>query len=175
MLLDISVLRKELEKTGYLDRRMQGVYEYYLLDEKHVLMLVDHPITAKNRANVLNQALRDLCPADHSPTWREYLHGNSSNKTVIIMGRTTQKKSALSLPPRFRSVSLHPNGNTILGARYAAVMPTMLFAFYLIDEDKSKVILREMGYFRLTMSKYIKAFDHAIQDYIQILKQYHEN
>jgi len=173
---DISVLRKELEKTGCLDQKVPGAYEYYLLEKKHMLILVDHPITVENRMNMLKQVFHDLCLGDKLPTWRDRLVGNSSNKNVIIVGRTTQSHAALSLLPRFRSVSLHPkNGNIVFGIRNSSGLPVLQFSSYLINEEQCKVVVRELGFLPLTMPKRIKAIDLAIRNYLQFLKQHRDS
>ena len=173
-MLDISVLRKELEKTGYLDEKVKGIYDRYLFKKKHkYLMLVDHPITVENRMTILKQAFRDLC-MDEELTWRDRLF---DDKMVIIVGRTTQSKKTIGIPPtQFRSVHLFPNGDIAFGGgptfKGAATLP---FAFYLINEKKCEVATRELGFLPLTMPKRIKALDRAIQNYLQSLRQNHSN
>jgi len=163
-LFDISVLRNELEKTGYLDYRIKGDYDYYWFDKKQTyLMLVDHLVTAENRSEILKRALKDLFPDE--PTWSGCFF---YAKQVIIVGRTTQTKAVLRTIPRFR---------TTHSPRDSIFQPynQLIFTTYLIDEEKKEIAIRELSELPLTMPKRIKALDKAIQNYLQFLRQDHSN
>ena len=164
-MLDISVLRKELEKTGYLDEKVKGFYDCYLFKKPHTyFIIVNHILTQQNYLSVIDQISMDLCP--DKPTGRDFLFGG---RQYIIMARTSEIKRA------WRKYLLFGRDcfPAIRAKNHQPYVP-IVYAFYLINEESGEII-RDLWTMPWFMPKRIKAINHAVGHYLELLKQYRNN